>query len=80
MAQLNQSAQTNQEASRQYVQAAAENQAATVQMTDAAAKMTTAAAQMQAAAGRPIPITVTVQNGNIAAFVNSAMERSNRKN
>ena len=34
----------------------------------------------QAAAGRPIPITVTVQNGNIAAFVNSAMERSNRKN
>ena len=80
MAQLNQSAQTNQEASRQYAQSVVDNQAAAVQLTDAAAKITGAAAQMQAAAGKPVPVTVTVQNGNIAAFVNSAMERSNRKN
>ena len=80
MAQLNQSAQTNQEASRQYAQSVVDNQAAAVQLTDAAAKITGAAAQMQAVAGKPVPVTVTVQNGNIAAFVNSAMERSNRKN
>lgn len=80
MAQLNQSAQTNQQASQQYVQAASENQAATAQMTGAAAQMTAAAAQMQAAAGKPIPVTVTVQNGNIMAFVNQAVERSARKN
>lgn len=67
MAQLNQSAQTNQQASQQYVQAAA-------------AQMTAAAAQMQAAAGKPIPITVTVQNGNIMAYVNQAVERNSRKN
>ena len=80
MAQLNQSAQTNQQASQQYVQAAAENQAATAQITGAAAQMTAAAAQMQAAAGKPIPITVTVQNGNIMAYVNQAVERNSRKN
>ncbi|OSI25059.1 phage tail tape measure protein [Neisseria dumasiana] len=80
MAQLNQSAQTNQEASRQYVQAAAENQAATAQITGAAAQMTAAAAQMRAAAGKPIPVTVTVQNGNIVAYVNQAVERNARKN
>ena len=80
MAQLNQSAQTNQQASQQYVQAAAENQAATAQITGAAAQMTFAAAQMQAAAGKPIPITVTVQNGNIMAYVNQAVERNSRKN
>ena len=80
MAELNQSAQTNQQASQQYAQAAAENQAATVQMTDAAAKMTAAAAQMQAAAGKPIPVTVTVQNGNIAAYIQQAAARDGRKN
>ena len=80
MAQLNQSAQTNQQASQQYVQAAAENQAATVQMADAAAKITAAAAQMQAAAGKPIPVTVTVQNGNIAAYIRQAAARDGRKN
>lgn len=80
MAQLNQSAQTNQQASQQYVQAAAENQAATAQITGAAAQMTAAAAQMQAAAGKPIPVTVTVQNGNIMAYVNQAVERNSRKN
>ena len=78
--QLDQSAQTNQQASQQYMQAAAENQAATAQMTGAAAQMTAAAAQMQAAAGRPIPVTVTVQNGNIVAYVNQAVERNSRKN
>ena len=78
--QLDQSAQTNQQASQQYMQAAAENQAATAQMTGAAAQMTAAAAQMQAAAGKPIPITVTVQNGNIMAYVNQAVERNSRKN
>ena len=78
--QLDQSAQTNQQARQQYMQAAAENQAATAQMTGAAAQMTAAAAQMQAAAGRPIPVTVTVQNGNIVAYVNQAVERNSRKN
>ena len=33
-----------------------------------------------AAAGKPIPITVTVQNGNIMAYVNQAVERNSRKN
>ena len=80
MAQLSQSAQTNQQASQQYVTAATENQAATVQLTNAATQMTAAAAQMQAAAGKPIPVTVTVQNGNIMAYINQAAARAAAKN
>lgn len=80
MAQLNQSAQTNQQASQQYVTAATENQAATAQLTNAASQMTAAAAQMQAAAGKPIPVTVTVQNGNIMAYINQAAARAAAKN
>ncbi|MBS0039363.1 phage tail tape measure protein [Neisseria sp. Marseille-Q1983] len=80
MAQLSQSAQTNQQASQQYVTAATENQAATVQLTNAASQMTAAAAQMQAAAGKPIPVTVTVQNGNIMAYINQAAARAAAKN
>ena len=79
MAQLSQSAQTNQQASQQYVTAATENQAATAQLTNAATQMT-AAAQMQAAAGKPIPVTVTVQNGNIMAYINQAAARAAAKN
>lgn len=79
MAQLSQSAQTNQQASQQYVTAATENQAATAQLTNAASQMT-AAAQMQAAAGKPIPVTVTVQNGNIMAYINQAAARAAAKN
>jgi phage tail tape measure protein, TP901 family len=80
MAQLSQSAQTNQQASQQYVTAATENQAATAQLTNAATQMTAAAAQMQAAAGKPIPVTVTVQNGNIMAYINQAAARAAAKN
>lgn len=80
MAQLSQSAQTNQQASQQYVTAATENQAATAQLTNAASQMTAAAAQMQAAAGKPIPVTVTVQNGNIMAYINQAAARAAAKN
>ena len=80
MAQLSQSAQTNQQASQQYVTAATENQAATAQLTNAASQMTAAAAQMQAAAGKPIPVTVTVQNGNIMAYINQAATRAAAKN
>ena len=56
MAQLSQSAQTNQQASQQYVTAATENQAATAQLTNAASQMTAAAAQMQAAVGSRYPL------------------------
>ena len=80
MAQLSQSSQTNQQASQQYVTAATENQAATAQLTNAASQMTAAAAQMQAAAGKPIPVTVTVQNGNIMAYINQAAARAAAKN
>lgn len=80
MAQLSQSAQTNQQASQQYVTAATENQAATAQLTNAASQMTAAAAQMQAAVGKPIPVTVTVQNGNIMAYINQAAARAAAKN
>ena len=75
MAQLSQSAQTNQQASQQYVTAATENQAATAQLTNAASQMTA-----QAAAGKPIPVTVTVQNGNIMAYINQAAARAAAKN
>lgn len=42
--------------------------------------MTAAAAQMQAAVGKPIPVTVTVQNGNIMAYINQAAARAAAKN
>lgn len=61
-------------------QAAADNQAAASQLQDAATMIVNAANQIQAAAGKPIPVTVTVQNGNIAAFVSQIAARDNRKN
>lgn len=86
-AQMQQSAQTQQAASQQYAQSVAQNQTASTQITASAAQMqaasaqmTAAAAQMQAAAGKPIPVTVTVQNGNIMAYINQAAQRAAAKN
>ncbi|MCP2041785.1 hypothetical protein L1281_002401 [Neisseria sp. HSC-16F19] len=80
MQQMQQSAQTYQQAGDQYAQAVSDNHQAAVQLTAAAGTMQTAAAQFQAAAGRPIPVTVTVQNGHIAAYINQAAARDNRRN
>lgn len=80
MAQFGLAVDTYQQAGDQYMQAVADNQTAAQQLNEAAEKVGAAAARMLTAAGTPIPITVTVQNGNIAAYLNQAAARDGRRN
>lgn len=80
MQQMQQSAQTYQQAGEVYAQSVVDNNTAATQLVTAAGQMQTAAALMQAAAGKPVPVTVTVQNGNIAAYINQAAARDNKRN
>ena len=79
MAQLSQSAQTNQQSSEQYAQAVNYNQQAAAQFLEASRLMGTAAGQLAAAARQPVPVTVSVSGGNITAAVSQAAERDNRR-